>query len=58
MTANEKVVELSVTNTRGNVNNIAVDADVLSLVYANRIKQMKARFERHMNTTIQRANRR
>jgi hypothetical protein len=58
LTANEKVVELSVTNTQGNVNNIGVDASVLDLVYANRIKQMKARFERHMNTTIQQANRR
>jgi hypothetical protein len=56
LTANEKVVELSVTNTQGNVNGIATDADVLGLVYANRIKQMKARFERHMNSTIQRAN--
>lgn len=58
LTANEKVVELSVTNTQGNVNGIATDADVLGLVYANRVKQMKARFERHMNGTIQRANRR
>ena len=56
--ANEKVVELSVTNTQGNVNNIGVDASVLPLVYANRIKQMKARFEKHMNSTIQLANRR
>ena len=56
--ATEKVVELSVTNTQGNVNNIAIDASVLPLVYANRIKQMKARFEKHMNTTIQLANRR
>ena len=54
--ANEKVVELTVTNTMGNVNNIGVDASVLPLVYANRIKQMKARFEKHMNTTIQLAN--
>jgi len=54
--ANEKVVELSVTNTQGNVNNIGVDASVLPLVYANRIKQMKARFEKHMNTTIKQAN--
>lgn len=58
LTANEKVVELSVTNTQGNVNNIGVDASVLDLVYANRIKQMTARFERHLNTTIQQANRR
>ena len=58
LTATEKVVELSVTNTQGNVNGIATDADVLGLVYANRVKQMKARFERHMNRTIQRANRR
>ena len=56
--ATEKVVELSVTNTQGNVNNIAIDASVLPLVYANRIKQMKARFEKHMNSTIQLANRR
>jgi hypothetical protein len=42
----------------GNVNNIGVDASVLPLVYANRIKQMKARFDKHMNTTIQLANRR
>jgi hypothetical protein len=58
LTATEKVVELSVTNTQGNVNGIATDADVLGLVYANRVKQMKARFERHMNDTIKRANRR
>ena len=58
LTATEKVVELSVTNTQGNVNNIATTADVLGLVYANRVKQMKARLERHMNSTIQRANRR
>ena len=58
LTATEKVVVLSVTNTQGNVNGIATDADVLGLVYANRVKQMKARFERHMNSTIQRANRR
>ena len=58
LVANDKVVELSVTNTQGNVNNIGVDASVLPLVYANRIKQMKARFEKHMNSTIQRANRR
>ena len=57
LTANEKVVELSVTNTMGNVNNIGVDASVLPLVYANRIKQMRARFDKHMNATIQRANR-
>ena len=58
LTANEKVVELSVTNMMGNVNNIGVDASVLPLVYANRIKQMRARFDKHMNATIQRANRR
>lgn len=56
--ANEKVVELSVTNTMGNVNNIGVDANVLPLVYGNRFKQMRDRFEKHMNSTIQRANRR
>lgn len=56
--ANEKVVELSVTNTMGNVNNIGVDASVLPLVYANRIKQMKARFRKHFDTAIDISNRR
>jgi hypothetical protein len=58
LVSNDKVVELTVTNAQGNVNGIATDADVLGLVYANRIKQMKARFERHLNRIIQRANRR
>ena len=58
LTANEKVVELSVTNTQGNVNNIAVDASVLDLVYANRIKQMKARFKRHFDDAVEAENRR
>lgn len=56
--ANEKVVELTVTNTKGNVNNIAVDARVLPLVYGNRVKQMMARFKRHFDNAIKLSNRR
>lgn len=56
--ANEKVVELTVTNTKGNVNNIAVDARVLPLVYGNRVKQMIARFRKHFDNTIKLSNRR
>ena len=55
--ANEKVVELSVTNTQGNVNNIAVDARVLPLVYGNRIKQMRLRFKEHFDKAIEISNR-
>jgi hypothetical protein len=55
--ATEKVVELSVTNTQGNVNNIAVDARVLPLVYGNRIKQMRLRFKRHFDKAIEISNR-
>jgi hypothetical protein len=55
--ANEKVVELSVTNTQGNVNNIAVDARVLPLVYGNRIKQMRIRFKEHFDKAIEISNR-
>jgi hypothetical protein len=58
LTANQKVVELSVTNTQGNVNNIGVDAGVLDLVYANRIKQMRLRFKRHFDDAIEAENRR
>jgi hypothetical protein len=56
--ANEKVVELSVTNTEGNVNNIAVDARVLPLVYGNRIKQMRKRFKEHFDKAVEISNRR
>ena len=55
--ATEKVVELSVTNTQGNVNNIAVDARVLPLVYGNRIKQMRLRFKKHFDKAIEISNR-
>ena len=55
--ANEKVVELSVTNTEGNINNIAVDARVLPLVYGNRIKQMHKRFKEHFDKAIEISNR-
>jgi hypothetical protein len=55
--ANEKVVELTVTNTEGNINNIAVDARVLPLVYGNRIKQMHKRFKEHFDKAIEISNR-
>ena len=56
--ANQKVVELSVNNSQGNVNDIAVDASVLEHVYANRIKQMRLRFKRHFDDAIEIENRR
>ena len=56
--ANEKVVELSVTNTQGNINNIAIDARVLPLVYGNRVKQMRLRFKEHFDKAIEISNRR
>jgi hypothetical protein len=56
--ANEKVVELSVTNTEGNVNGIADAAHVLPLVYGNRIKQMRARFKKHFDKAVEISNRR
>lgn len=56
--ANESIVELTVTNTKGNVNNIALDARVLPLVYGNRVKQMIARFKKHFDNAIKLSNRR
>lgn len=56
--ANESIVELTVTNIKGNVNNIALDARVLPLVYGNRVKQMIARFKKHFDNAIKLSNRR
>lgn len=57
LVANQNVVELSVTNTQGNINNIAVDARVLPLVYGSRIKQMRLRFREHFDKAIEISNR-
>ena len=57
LNANNSTVSLVVTNMQGNINNIAVDANVLNLVYANRSKQMVARFQKHLNDTVNAANR-
>lgn len=56
MSATDSNVDLVVFNASGNVNNIATTADVLGLVYANRIKQMKARFRKHLDDAIQLEN--
>jgi len=58
ITATDKLVDVTVINTEGNVNNIGVDASVLPLVYANRIKQMSARLDRLMGKAVDKANRR
>lgn len=56
--ANQSNVEVSVLNTNGNVNNIAVTADTLALVYGNRVKQMRDRFKKHFDDTITATNNR
>ena len=43
-----KLIEVTVTNSLGNVNNIGVDASVIPLVIANRRKQMGLRMRRHL----------
>jgi len=43
-----KRIELTVTNTQGNVNNIGVDASVIPLVIINRRKQMVSRMRKHL----------
>jgi hypothetical protein len=58
LVSTEKIVELSVTNTQGNVNGIADAARVLPLVYGNRIKQMRARFKKHFDDAVEISNRR
>ena len=46
-----KLIEVSVTNSLGNVNNIGVDASVIPLVFVNRRKQMALRMKRHLKDT-------
>lgn len=58
LVANSKFVDLTVLNSEGNINNIGVDASVIPLVYANRIKQMKLRFRRHFDDAIEVENKR
>ena len=41
-------IELTVTNSLGNVNNIGVDASVIPLVIVNRRKQMGLRMRKHL----------
>jgi hypothetical protein len=46
------LAQVGVTNTLGNVNNIADEAGVLGLVYANRIKQMPAAMRYRMQKRV------
>ena len=54
--ANDSSVDIRVYNSQGNINNIASQANVLELVYANRSKQMRARLKKHLDDTIIEAN--
>lgn len=56
LSANDSNVDITVTNSLGNIANIASDADVLQLVYANRVKQMRARVKFHLKNTIAEEN--
>jgi hypothetical protein len=53
----EKNADISVTNTIGNINGIADQAAVLSLVYGNRVKQMPAMMRYRMRKPINKFNR-
>jgi len=56
VSANDTNVDITVANTMGNINQIATDATVLELVYANRRKQMRNRVKEHLNNTTKEAN--
>ena len=56
-TFTDKIAEVSVTNTLGNINAIADDAGVLGLVYGNRVKQMPAMIRYRMRKPINKFNR-
>jgi hypothetical protein len=56
-TFTDKVAEVSVTNTLGNINGIADEAGVLGLVYGNRVKQMPAMIRYRLRQPINKFNR-
>jgi hypothetical protein len=56
-TFTDKVSEVSVTNTLGNINGIADEAGVLGLVYGNRVKQMPAMIRYRLRKPVDKFNR-
>lgn len=52
VSASPAEVDILVVNMLGNVNGIASDADVLGLVYGNRVKQMPARVRRLLQQDV------
>jgi len=52
----DKIAEIAVTNTLGNINGIADEAGVLGLVYGNRVKQMPAMMRHRMKKPVNKFN--
>lgn len=52
----DKIAEVTVTNSIGNINSIADEAGVLSLVYGNRVKQMPAMVRYRMRKPVNKFN--
>ena len=52
----DKISEVTVTNSIGNINNIADEAGVLTLVYGNRVKQMPAMVRYRMRKPVDKFN--
>lgn len=52
----DKICQLSITNSIGNINGIADEAGVLGLVYANRVKQMPAMVRYRMRKPVDKFN--
>lgn len=52
----DKIAEVSVTNPIGNINGISDEANVLALVYGNRVKQMPAMVRYRMRKPVNKFN--
>jgi hypothetical protein len=55
-TFTDKIAEVTITNSKGNVNGIADQAGVLGLVYGNRVKQMPGRIRHLLQLDINKFN--
>jgi hypothetical protein len=57
MTKNATTTSMTATNLIGNINNVADEAGMVSLVYGARVKQIQATLPARLRDAVNRANR-
>jgi hypothetical protein len=57
MSKTATTISMTATNLIGNINNVATEADMVNLVYGNRVKQIQATLPGRLRDATDRANR-